>query len=358
MRFASCCASRPRSRAYLHVAVPVRVTPPVRGAGQHRRHHPPDPLLPQLVGQVVQVCHASQDQPLLSVQDIVRRDRTGAVPARLALEARLPAQRVDQPRLPRRPRPDQLQRSLREPLPRLLRMLRQQRPRLRLGEEVAQPQRLGPDVERAAAEHQRVLRGGVDAVVANVPHATQDHAVREASWALVVTGAELSQHRQQRVAHQRVDLVDQQSERSRVGLRPAGEHVDQRTVRTFGLQGSSTKTVRRIVTQRDARPAGQLAEQGAHRPGRVLARRLADLEVRVDALVVASRTAVQEVTQRQQRRRVEVDPLERRDAVVVVRTDRPLGVEEAHRLHSERNVSLVALAARVAIRCGQEPHSI
>ncbi|MCY4637308.1 MAG: hypothetical protein OXG04_22885 [Acidobacteria bacterium] len=178
----------------------------------------------------------------------------------------------------------------------------------------------------------------------------------EARGPLVVTGAELPQHGQQGVAHQRVDLVDQQHERPRVGLRPAGEHVDQRAVRALGLQCGAAEAVRGLVTQRDARPAGQFAEHRPHRPRRVLARRLPDLEVRVDAAVVAGGAAVQEVAQRQQGRRLarlprrmqhevllaadevqhlfEVDPLERRDAVVVVGTNRTLGIEEAHRLHS------------------------
>ena len=97
----------------------------------------------------------------------------------------------------------------------------------------------------------------------------------------------------------------------------------------------------------------QFGKHGAHALHDVLPGRLAGLDVGVYAAVVARVPAVQQVAQRQQRRglaglprrvqhevllvpheaehRVEIDPLQRRDLVVVRRHDRPLGVERAHR---------------------------
>ena len=89
-----------------------------------------------------------------------------AVAARLVAEAGVVAQRVHQPRLAGGAGHDRLQRIFRERLP-------GQRADLLLGE-VAEPQRLGLDVE---GEHQPVLGGGVDAVVAHVAQPAQDDAV-------------------------------------------------------------------------------------------------------------------------------------------------------------------------------------
>ena len=198
----------------------------LRRAGQNRLHHTPHTLLAQLVRQIVDMGVAAQDQPLLRRQDGVRRDRARAVTPHLVLEACLPAQRVHQPRLPGGPRQDQPHRLLRERLAGRRRVLRQQRPHLLL-REVAQSQRLGLDVEGAAAEHHAVLGGRVDAAVAHVTHPAQDDAVREGGRTLVVAAAQLPQHRQQGVAHQRVDLVDQQHQRLAVGSGPATQRQAQ-----------------------------------------------------------------------------------------------------------------------------------
>ena len=111
-------------------------------------------------------------------------------------EAGVVAQRVHQPRLTAGARANQRQRVLCERLPSGRGVLRKQGPYLVL-REVAQPQRLGLDVEGAAAENQPVLGGRVDAVVAYVAHPAQDDAVREGGRALVVAAAQLPQHRQQ-----------------------------------------------------------------------------------------------------------------------------------------------------------------
>ncbi|MCY4661631.1 MAG: hypothetical protein OXF93_17775 [Acidobacteria bacterium] len=321
-------------------------------AGQDRLDHPPHPFLAQLVGQLVDVRVAAQDQALLGGQDVVAGDGAGAVPARLVVEAGVVAQRVDQPRLAGGARPDHPQRVVGERLSRIRGVLGEQSLRLRL-REVAEPQRLRLDVESAAPEDERVRGARPDAVVAHVHHPAQDDAVREAGRPLVVAGPQLPEHGHEGVADQRVDLVDQEHQWPRVGAGPARQHVDQRAVGAFGLQCRSAQRVRRVVAQRHPRPASHLAENGAHRPRRVLARGLADLEIRVHAAVVAA--AVQEVAERQQGRRlaglarrvqhevllvadetqhgVEIDALERRDAVVVFRPDGTLGVEEAHPAH-------------------------
>ena len=127
------------------------------GAGQDRFDHALHPLLAQLVRQVVDMRVTAQDQPLLCLPDGCRGDRARTVAARLVAEAGVVAQRVHQPRLAGGALPDQLQRIVHERLPGLFRVLRGQGARLLLAE-VAEPQRLRLDVERAAPEHQAILR--------------------------------------------------------------------------------------------------------------------------------------------------------------------------------------------------------
>lgn len=71
--------------------------------------------------------HPVQDQRLLGFIDGGRADRAAAVPAGLALEARLAGQGVDQPRLAPRQLPDPPHRTRLEHLPRLRFVLAQQR---------------------------------------------------------------------------------------------------------------------------------------------------------------------------------------------------------------------------------------
>ena len=99
--------------------------------------------------------------------------------------------------------------------------------------EVAEAERLGLDVERAAAGDHRVLGAGVDAVVPDVTdvtyvaHAAQHDALRKAGWALVVAGPQLAKHGDQRVADQGVDLVDQQHHGFRLSLAPPRQRLRQ-----------------------------------------------------------------------------------------------------------------------------------
>ena len=159
-----------------------------RRAAQQRLHHPADPLLLQLVRELVEMRLPAADQLLACVLDGGGGDRPASVPASLVVEAGLVRQRVHQPRLAARELPDSAPRLRRERLAGLRGVLRQER--VDLGRrEVPQPQRLGADVERAAAGDNRVLAVGPDAVVAHIAHAAQDDALRESARTLRVAGA-------------------------------------------------------------------------------------------------------------------------------------------------------------------------
>ena len=63
------------------------------------------------------------------------------------------------------------------------------------------------------------------AVVAHVADPAQDQALRKALRAIHVAGAQLAQHRNERVAHQRVDLVDEKNERTGGRWRPSEREI-------------------------------------------------------------------------------------------------------------------------------------
>ena len=259
------------------------------------------------------------------------------------------AQRVHQPRLAPRLRPHRIQRRRREPLASLLRVLRHQGAGLRFGE-VAHAKRLRRDVERAAAGDD--LAGArPDAVVADVAHPAQHHALREASGTLLVAGTELAQHREQGVTDQRVDLVHQQHQRHRVRHAPAGEHLPQGVVGARPGERVRPDTFQGVVAEQLG-AHGQAAQDGAHALRHVVARHLGDLHVHVHAAEVAGLSAVEQVTQgdeggglaglarrvqhevllgpNQGKEFIHVHAVQGRDGVVVVRAYRSCGVEEVH----------------------------
>ena len=318
-------------------------------AAQQRLHHAPHALLLQLVRQLVQMRPARQDQLLARGVDRILLDGARAVAPRLVVEARLGAQRVDQPRLAPGLGPHRGQRRRREALAGLLGVLRQQRARLRRGE-VAQAHRLGGDVERAAAGH-RLAGTGADAVVAQVPHPAQHDALREAGGTLLVAGAELAQHRQQGVAHQRVDLIHQQHQRRGIGQAPLDQQLLQRGVGARLLQDAGPDAARKVIAQQSG-ARGHAAEDGAHGARGIVARYLAHLDVDLHAAVVPGRAAVEQLAQRDQRRGLAalarraqhevlpganhcqqflgVQPLQRRNRVVIRQAHGAGRVEAAH----------------------------
>ena len=259
------------------------------------------------------------------------------------------AQRVHQPRLAPGLRPHRIQRRRRETLPGLLRVLRHQRPRLRFGE-VPHAKRLRRDVEGAAAGDD-IAGARPDAVVADVAHSAQHHALREAFGALLVAGAELAQHREQGVADQRVDLVDQQHQRRRVRYAPAGEQYLQCVFRPRLRQDVRPNTVRVVVAQQQ-RTLRQITQDGANAPRHIIARHLGGFDVHVHAPEIAALAAVEQVAQgdqggglaglarrvqhevalgtNQAQKFIDIHPVQGPDGVVVVRAHRPFGVEEAH----------------------------
>ena len=97
------------------------------------------------------------------------------------------------------------------------------------------------------------LRARMDAVVAHVAHPAQDDALREVLRPIVIAHPELPEHRDQRIADQRVDLVDQQYERSGVGLRPRRQEPVQPIQRPGRLQDDGPQLLERIVAQGQAR---------------------------------------------------------------------------------------------------------
>ena len=172
--------------------------------------------------------------------------------------------------------------------------------------------------------------------------------MRKALRAPGIAGAKL-QHRQQRIAHQRVDLVDQQHQRSRRRLRPTRKRFAQCLVRSDPRQKVRPDVVQKAVVQRRPRLRRQPCEHRAHGPLHVVARGAGGFDGNVQAPVSP---AVQHIGQRQQRRClaglarrmehevllvahqaerfVQIDPRQRRDQVMIGRIDGTGGVERTH----------------------------
>ena len=192
----------------------------------------------------------------------------------------------------------------------------------------------------------------MDPVIPNVAHSAQDDAQRKALRALGIEGAKLPQRRNQRVPHQRVDLVDQQHHRTGVGGGPAHEELRERAVGLRNRDQGLRDLGRRRASGDAVRFERDHLEYGTHGGAHILAGRLSGLHVCVQAPVLAPGAAVQQVAQRQQRRRlaglpgrvehdvspaadelqhfVEIKPVERGNAVVPSSMHRSGGVEVAH----------------------------
>ena len=147
-------------------------------AAQQRLDHAAYARFPELVGELIEVDHPAQDELLLGVEEVVGGSRARPVTAGVVAEAGFATEGVHQPRLAPSLPPHGIQRFRGERLPGLLGVLREQRSHVGL-REVAEAQRLGPDVEYAAAGDRRVLGAGMDAVVAHVAHPAQHDALRE-----------------------------------------------------------------------------------------------------------------------------------------------------------------------------------
>ena len=310
----------------------------------------------------------ADDDLLSGFVDVAGVDRPVAVSSALVAEAGLRGQCVDQPRLTLRLCPDFPQGILGERLSRVLRVLVEQR-RDFGAREVPETQRLRLDVERTPAGDDFPCGARVDAVVPHVTNAAQDNALRKARRAPVVSRPKLSQHRQQRIAHQGIDLVDEQHQGSRIGLRPTAQDLLERAIGSKAVEDVEPDPVHEVVPECEPGPGGQLAEDRAHRPLGVFAPGLSGLDVRVYAAVVTRDTAVQQVLQRQQHgslacltRRMqnevalvadqrehvaEIQPFQRRDSIVIRCNDGAGGVEEAH---GRRNHRVTACSIAVKVR--------
>ncbi len=212
----------------LHVGLRALVLP----AHQHRLDHPSHPFLTEFVGQLVQMRVITQDQCLAGLAELRLVDHHRAIAIRADFPHRLLGQRIDQPRLTLRRGPRQFQCFGREDLARRRRVLGVQRFHLRSGE-IAKPDAFGLDIEGRSASDDLAIRPG-QPVIPHVAHAAQHDGLREMLRPVGVAGADLPQQRDQGVADQRVDLVEEKHDRLRAELAEALQHARQRGGGTAG----------------------------------------------------------------------------------------------------------------------------
>ena len=89
----------------------------------------------------------------------------------------------------------------------------------------------------------------MDAVVTHVAHAAQHHALRKAPGTPIVTRPQLPEHGDQRIADQGIDFVDQQHQRSGIGLAPAGQRFTERAIAEGGEDVGPCR-IQELVAQR------------------------------------------------------------------------------------------------------------
>jgi len=195
-------------------------------AGQKRLDHPPHARFLQLVGELVEMGLPTFDEGFLGLLD----HRGGHAPvsgaAREVPEAALVGQGVDQPGLPLGEVPDERERIGLEALPGLRGVLAEEFLDL-AAQEITEPKRFSPDVEGASARDHRLAIVQPEAVIPHVPDSAEDDALGEGAGPAVVAGPEMPQHRDQRVPHQAVDLVEEQHERPGEFRAPAVEEIGQ-----------------------------------------------------------------------------------------------------------------------------------
>ena len=170
-------------------------------AAQQRPDHPPHPLFPELVGELVEVGFAAHDEFFLRFQDGLRRHRIGAVAALVVTGARPVSKRVHEPGLPLGLPKDCRHRFGRELLPGLGSVLGKKRAHLVFGE-VTEGERFGLDVEGAAAGDDLLPGARTDAVIAHVTNAAENDAMGKVGRPVRIAGPQLTQERNQRISDQ------------------------------------------------------------------------------------------------------------------------------------------------------------
>ena len=91
----------------------------------------------------------------------------------------------------------------------------------------------------------------MDAVVPYISHSAQDDALGVAGGSPVVSGAQLSQNRNQRVPDEGVDLVDQEHQRMRAGQGPLGKHPLERSQRPRHLKCVAPSVAHELVVEHE-----------------------------------------------------------------------------------------------------------
>ena len=161
----------------------------MRRTAEHGLNDPLHPVLAQLFGELVQMHHPPLDEDFLSGKDGVLADRPAAIPPLRIFETGFGAQRVHPRRLARGLRVDAVD---------------------------------GRGLERFA------LRSGVHPIVPHVAHPAQHDAVRETPRSHVVARPQLAEHREQRVAGQGIDFVDEEHHRLPVATGPSIQGAKER----------------------------------------------------------------------------------------------------------------------------------
>ncbi len=209
--------------------------------------------------------------------------------------------------------------------------------------EVVQPQGRHLDVERTRRRQPGRIAVRSNPVIADVAQAAENDRRGEAGGAVAVTVAQLAEDAEQGASAEGVNLVEEQHQRSRAGLRPDGERFREEPLRPALRPGRRTQVGRQVGSRgasgtREDRPGGRAdvirpgparlhrqhdrrvaATRGQFRGERLQRCRLACLAWGVQDEVLLGLDEIGRLG----------EPLRGRDHVVVARHARPGRVERA-----------------------------
>ena len=194
----------------------------------------------------------------------------------------------------------------------------------------------------------------MNTIVLQVAHATQDHRLGKLTGTLGIAGAQLAQQRDERVAHQRVDLVQQQDQRLLQLLAPVGQKEFEhgpwgRSGQDLLHQGHraavayQSRAERAILVIRVAIPWSTFSAPGLRRfdvgvDGVVLSGlvQIGGKGQQTGGLACLARGVEQEVLLLRDKRHhvFQVEARQRWQTVVIRAVDRAFGGEKAHRVVS------------------------
>jgi len=137
----------------------------------------------------------------------------------------------------------------------------------------------------------------MDAIVPHITHPAEYNALRKMVWTPGIPGTELTQDRNQRIAYQRINLVDEHHQRRGMVCRPAVQHLPEDAIWPVLAQGLIPYVIDKAIVEDHTGACGQFSTNGLHGCSHIFTRCLPYLHVHIHTAVRPLR--IQIIHQRQ-----------------------------------------------------------